>query len=309
MGFFEDWNVDPYEFLGVSDFCQDPHEIKKAYKAKSLLLHPDKTMGKTEVEFKILGKCYKYAIKNIVEIQKDHSQMKSEHKAATENGNQRDWAPENKLYMFETERDLLFHQDTLDRNFEKTIERVSKLPTSYSPVDTYDSTFKEKMMTNGKFNREKFNVLFSEINKKKKRNDELINYTGPVASNESQLQEYTNVHADDDGVMLNSVNSVSVNEVPPVSQHDIDKILEIDIKKINTLIKKSKKDTGKISRKKFKEALNEQMSRGVPEITEKRSYSEMDTILEQKKLEELKNSRQAQTKYVSSNKIFRCINV
>jgi hypothetical protein len=314
MGFLEDYDIDPYAFLGVKRMCQDPQEIKKAYKVKCLLFHPDKTMGKTDYEFKVLCKCYKHVMKNITEIQKDHSEMKLEHQAAQKaaqetalkTGRKAPTSQASDLHLFDTDRDLLFHQDTLDRDFSKTIKRVSSLSTAYSPLDSYNSTFKDKLQRpDGKFNREKFNVLFSEI-KGKKKDASLVKYAGPVAANELQ-DSMVCVHVDDDGLILNSVSSVEFENEPTVSQEQIDRILEIDIKKIDAMIKKSKKDTGKITRKKFKEAVAAQTNRTLPEITEKRSYSEMERILEEKKLEELQNSRKAQAKYVSSHKIFRSI--
>jgi hypothetical protein len=300
MGFLEEYDIDAYEFLGVSDFCQDKNEIRTAYKEKSLLLHPDKTMGKTEVEFKILHKCYKFAMRNIMKKEKSHIQLKEESKEDILPVKKN---PENNLHLFETDRDLLFHDDTLDRDFENTIKRVSGLSTSYSPIDnTYDTKFRDSLSNKGKFNREKFNVLFSEL-KKTKTSNELLKYTGPIAYNE--LEVYINVHTGEDGTMLNSTDEPETSKEPKINQSELDMLLKLDSKTIDKLSRKHKKDTGKMSRKKIKEAISSRSS--VPEITEKRSFSQMEIVLEENKLKALQSSAKAQHKFVDKHKIYRCI--
>ncbi len=55
--------INPFEIIGCSS-TDDFNIIKKKYKKQALLLHPDKTNGKTELDFKILSICYKYIIKS-----------------------------------------------------------------------------------------------------------------------------------------------------------------------------------------------------------------------------------------------------
>lgn len=303
MGFLEDYGIDAYEFLGIPDLCQDKKTIKTAYKSKSLVLHPDKTMGKTEVEFKILCKCYKYAIRNIVNEQAGHDMLRKDFEIEKKHQESNPKTPVNKLHLFETDRDFLFHDDTLDKNFENTINRMSKLSTAYSPIDAYDCKFKEQMSKDGRFNREKFNAIFSEI-KRIRPSDQLTKYTGPVASNEMKV--FTSVHTNHDGMILNSVDEPETNRESQISQKEIDRLLELDSKKIDALIKKNKKDTGKISRKKFKtEVTNRTLNK--PKITETRTFSEMEKILEANILKNHKKDNYSQAKYVDTHKIYRFI--
>lgn len=57
--FFKSYNVCPYEILGISK-NSDKKELKRAYRAKALLLHPDKNTFDTTLEFQILGMAYEY---------------------------------------------------------------------------------------------------------------------------------------------------------------------------------------------------------------------------------------------------------
>jgi hypothetical protein len=57
----EDFNLDvnPYDYLEIERGCRDIKEIKRAYRRKSLLMHPDKNNGKP-ADFSVLNKCFVY---------------------------------------------------------------------------------------------------------------------------------------------------------------------------------------------------------------------------------------------------------
>jgi curved DNA-binding protein CbpA len=58
--------IDPFDIISISKNDLLNYDIKylnKLYKKKALVLHPDKTNGETELEFKILSTCYKYLLK------------------------------------------------------------------------------------------------------------------------------------------------------------------------------------------------------------------------------------------------------
>lgn len=55
-----DFKMNPYECLGVPDFCSDFDVIKSAYKQKNVYLNPENTNGFTKYEFSNLNKSYLY---------------------------------------------------------------------------------------------------------------------------------------------------------------------------------------------------------------------------------------------------------
>ena len=62
LEYFTDLDVNPYTFIGVKKGCSED-QLKNAYRKKAIDLHPDKTDGKTEFEFRLLKECYMY-VKN-----------------------------------------------------------------------------------------------------------------------------------------------------------------------------------------------------------------------------------------------------
>lgn len=61
MNTSEDFNLDvnPYDYLEIKRGCRDLKEIKRAYRRKSLLMHPDKNNG-APADFSVLNKCFIY---------------------------------------------------------------------------------------------------------------------------------------------------------------------------------------------------------------------------------------------------------
>lgn len=59
MDYFRDLDINPYELLGVSQTC-NLQQLKDAFIKKAYVIHPSKTNGKTESEFRILSECYNF---------------------------------------------------------------------------------------------------------------------------------------------------------------------------------------------------------------------------------------------------------
>lgn len=318
--FFEKYDIDPYAFLGVETLCQDKEVIKKAYKKKALVYHPDKTNGKTDVQFKILNKCYKYAVKNIIKKSKNHEELKNESKRFEDTLDTLDTldtprGPRNNLGMFDTDRDKLFVDDDLDPNFDEKIKECNSRDINYTNIEVYDNKFRDKMCDDGgKLNREKFNAVFLHLKRENERKnpDQIIKHPGVLACNQEDIEScFTNVHIHENQV-LNSVKKDSPDSFKKIKhklkQSDIDEALRMDLKKINKLIKESKKDTGKMSRKKFNSELINKKSAKIPVTSCGKSFAEMEEEMKRKHLEQLVKESEMQKEFVlKKNKIYRFI--
>lgn len=328
MNFFEKFDIDPYEVLGVSKNCQNKEEIKTAYKQKALKCHPDKTNGKTEIEFKILNKSYKYAIKCITPPQKSHDILKKEYKEFCESQTRESQSHESQsheshylnppsrrgtLSMFDTDRDKIFLDDDLDKNFEERMKEAQSRDTSYSPIDIYDNSLKHKFCdSDGKINREKFNAIFTIIKngKEKPKAKDVVRYENILACNEEDTNSnFTKVNIYGTTV-LNTVDKSSPFSYKKtnkeISNDDVYSALSTDVSILNKIIKQEKKDTKKIPKKKAKEELNKRMNMKLPEI-EKRDFAISQSEMESRFIERMKEDAKRQKEFVLKSKDIRFI--
>lgn len=299
MDILSEFGINPYELLGV-DVSSNSIEVKKAYKSKAKILHPDKTGGKTEAEFKLLVLSYKYVVKNCVDTPVASFQEMKE-------------APREEKHYHKNFYDINF-EDTDTRNqifvdddinleeFEKQMKKSQGGSTTYSAENYYKKEVLETMKTNGKFDKVKFNAFFNKLQKDGKIPNQLVKKEKVLASNASK--EYVNVNTYDD-MMVNSIDKVNGNyrkflQQTEVNSDDITKLVEIDKKVLDKLIKDTKKDTGKISRKKMRE-LEEKAKVIIPvDTTLTFEQAKQKMLLEQ--INDIHDSHKKQKEYVMKNK-------
>lgn len=299
MDILSEFGINPYELLGV-DVSSNSIQVKKAYKSKAKILHPDKTGGKTEAEFKLLVLSYKHVLKNCVDTPVASFQEMKE-------------APREEKHYHKNFYDINF-EDTDTRNqifvdddinleeFEKQMKKSQGGSTTYSAENYYKKEVLETMKTNGKFDKTKFNAFFNKLQKDGKIPNQLVKKEKVLASNASK--EYVNVNTYDD-MMVNSIDKVNGNyrkflQQTEVNSDDITKLVDIDKKVLDKLIKDTKKDTGKISRKKMRE-LEEKAKVNIPvDTTLTFEQAKQKMLLEQ--INDIHDSHKKQKDYVMKNK-------
>lgn len=298
MNILEKYNIDPYEYLGVKR-DETSENVKKVYKKKAKLLHPDKTGGKTEVEFKILYLSYKHVLANCVEtktstFQELKEQVKNEEEIAYSNR-----TIYNTNFDDQKTRHELFADDTLNlEDFQKEMLRVQGLSTIYTAENFYKKEVLDTMKTNGKFDREKFNAFFLKLKKAGKIENQLIRKVKVLAHNQSK--EYVKINSYD-GNIINSVENKKVEfKNQTISNDDITKLANTELDVINNLIKENRKNTGKMTKKRVKELADKMKS--PPKIEQNLSFHEMQEkiLLDKQKQLEIDNANQRE--YVTRNK-------
>ncbi len=186
--------INPYEILGIiSDNNISPEIIKKAYKKKALILHPDKTNGKTENEFKVLYICYKYLNvllekENKQKLRQDYYFNILKNKGTIENTSKRDsneylkkLSTSNKVNINSNWNNAKFRQQYLidddlpDEEEYLSNQKNKKKYNSYQEAisDTKIDNFLFKK--NEKFDIKKFNALF-ELLKQQQESTQLVKY-------------------------------------------------------------------------------------------------------------------------------------
>jgi len=298
MNILEKYNIDPYEYLGVQRH-ETSENVKKLYKQKARLLHPDKTGGKTEVEFKILYLSYKHVIANCVQTKTStftelKEQVKNEEEPVYSDRN-----IYNTNFDDQSTRDELFADDTLNlEQFEKEMKRVQGLPTSYTAENFYKQEVLDTMKTNGKFDREKFNAFFLKLKKTGKIENQLIRKVKVLPHNQSK--EYVKINSYD-GNIINSIDKKKLElKNQTISNDDITKLANIELDAINNLIKENRKNTGKMSRKRIKE-LEEKM-KIAPKIEQNLTFDEMQEKILLDKQKQYEIEQKNQREYVMKNK-------
>jgi hypothetical protein len=295
MDILNKFGIDPYNYLGVSvDDTSDT--VKKIYKTKAKVLHPDKTGGKTEAQFKLLVLSYRYCLKNCVDTPvATHSELKSAERpevAYSKNFYETDF--ENK-----DTRNHLFVDDDIDlEKFEEYVKQCETKSTTYSAENFYKKEVLDTMKTNGKFDKEKFNAFFNKLQKDGKIPNQLTLKEEVVPANLNKEYVNVNVHGD---MMINSIDKRKnlINQ-PTVSSYDITKLIDTDIKVIEKLIKDHKKDTGKISRKKLREL--QDLAKKDVKIQSNGTHSQnIEKMIYEQRLE-LLNAKKKQEDFVQKNK-------
>ncbi len=237
-------DLDPYLILGLTKKNAvdiSDHELKKTYKRRALILHPDKTGGETEAEFKVLSVCYKYILKVREKYSKEYLKVKnqlfnksyvaddivnvsvdtdayikslydSQATIHTDFGN----AENRKMYFVDDDQEdeSLF----IDRNASK------KQYTSYSSA-LRDNKIDNFLTKNGKqkFNIDKFNAVFNKYNENVTKSQALIK-------------------RDVKDLLLIDTNSVQMHEIYKVDGTDIiihDPVKTKDLHSLNTNLYKS----------------------------------------------------------------------
>lgn len=293
--------INPYNFLDI-DPNSTKEVIKKAYKKKAKVLHPDKTNGKSEAEFKILYLCYKYCISNCIVV------TTSDFKDLKEAERTEELSYSRNFYRTDFENKDIRHEIYADddinfEDFEKHMKRVQGMSTTYSPENFYKKEIVESIKTNGKFDKDKFNAFFLKLQKDKKIYNQLEKKANLKAFNEDDKYMSVNIY-EDMTVTLDKTkhkgNYKKLMKQEELSQTDIDSVLNTDIKTINKLIKEHKKETGKISRKKIKELISKK-SENV-QVDDNLSFAEMGRRIELENIERIKREKAEQKKYVDANK-------
>jgi curved DNA-binding protein CbpA len=128
MDYFNDLDINPYQFLGVSETC-NLQQLKDAFIRKASVIHPSKTNGKTEIEFKILSECYNFLKSNL--------QPKATSKAKSK-----------ALFVDHG----IPQESELDSHFGYR----NKIKKDYSPNDTQQTN----MFAGESYSRDKFNAAF-----------------------------------------------------------------------------------------------------------------------------------------------------
>lgn len=296
----EKLNVNPYDFLKVEP-SSSKIDIKKAYKKRAMVLHPDKTRGRTEAEFKILVLCYKYAVKNCTvtststfeEIKNVDRTEEQAHDREFHSTNFEDQKTRNEIYV---EDDINFDE------FEKHMKRIQGMSTSYSPESFYKKDIMDSMKSEGVFDKNKFNAYFLKLRKDNKIENQLMKKETLKAFNEDDKYMSVNIYED---MVINLDNTKQkgnyrdLMKQSELSQADIDSVLQTDLKTINKLVKEHNKDTGKISRKKLKE-LASKKSKNVS-IPSGVSFAQMGARIDLENIERRKRETAEQRKHVEAN--------
>lgn len=174
--FLEKYNINPYKLFNIKeDELITISELKKRYKKRALVLHPDKTNGETELEFKLLRLSYNFLKEKTNNITSD-SVNKERNDFILEN------IDYNKQYHeidFNNKniRKELFVDDNIDfEEYENEIKIKDKLLnknnykySSEKNVKLYKNMFKDKS-----FDIDKFNTVYNIINKNESKS--LIRY-------------------------------------------------------------------------------------------------------------------------------------
>lgn len=301
MDLLTKYNIDPYDILDV-DPLSDLQTLKKAYRRKALELHPDKTNGRTEAEFKILVLSYKYAKQNcVVTPVKTQNELRDVDREPIDDIVQTDKNIYNTNFEDNDERRCLFSDDQIDFNtFEKQMKKIQNLPTSYTAESFYKKGVLDKMKSKGKFDIDKFNAFFLKLKKEGKTSTDLIKVERVKAMNEYDLYMKVNIY---DGMVINTddtEDTTNYNENYIITQKDVDDLINTDVKIIDKLINEHKKDTGKIPKKKVKEMMRKK-SQDIA-IERKMSFSQLEKDLEIKNMMKIQMENREQQNTVNKFK-------
>lgn len=299
MEILSQFGIDPYEYLGVT-IESTSEEVKKAYKSKAKILHPDKTNGKTEAQFKLLVLSYKSVIKKCVD-KKSATFEELKNTPREEKSYTRSFHSTN-FDDPETRKEIFVDDDINIEEFEEAIKKAQGRSTSYSAENYYKKEVLDTMKTNGKFDKDKFNAFFMKLQKDGKIQNQLIRKEKVVACNADK--EYVNVNSYDD-MMIYSIDRSKGNykkflKENEVKNDDITELIDTDAKVLDSLIKEHKKNTGKISRKKLRD-LQEKAKIDIP-VNNQLTFAEAKQQMLMEQMNEIQDSRKNQKEYVMKNK-------
>ncbi len=186
--------INPYEILGILK-TQDLNEkeLRNCYKKRALVLHPDKTKGKTEIEFKILHICYKYLSSQLSQLEKNKQNYSTALRNKTEvrhkKGGNLKATRENddQLKEYYASYDASINSNWDDADFRKKyliddtqggVDEYLKSSKSKKKYNNYSSALKDNEIKNliGKFNIDKFNAIFEKMKGLQEGEMSLIKY-------------------------------------------------------------------------------------------------------------------------------------
>lgn len=296
MDILKKYGINPYEYLGIDRFS-DIISIKAAYKAKALLLHPDKTNGKTEAQFKILVLCYKYAVNNNINTPiASQEELRAEKEELEEVSNGMNIYNTN--FEDKETRSKLFAFDDIDfEKFEKQMKRTQGLSTNYDNINYYKDDIINKLKCKGKFDKEKFNAFFTKLKKQGKVGTDLVKVERVLAANENAQYVKVNIH---DGLVINSIDKKDFSTQPLLSNKDMEKILKTNKEELKNLIKENKKDTGAVSKKKIKELVQKNKLNVV--VDNKKSFSTLESEIDMLNVLKITREKEEQRKIVENNR-------
>lgn len=166
--------MNPFKVLGVTEDSSKEH-IKKIYKKKCLLLHPDKLMKhnkNSNLEFQILNCAYNVVKKYMESLNKNYESLKLERK----NDSHIDSDIQD---IFETKKDFNKRYEELRENVQNPSDIGYSLNerTTKTTYDENDIEKPEKILAGKKFDNNKFNAIFEHLkNETKAESHELIKY-------------------------------------------------------------------------------------------------------------------------------------
>lgn len=294
--------TDIFGHLGVDRFATKL-QVKAAYKKLAIKLHPDKTNGKTDIEFKLLALCYKECLKQIIDC--DPIPMHSELKAASEKTEEVAYARNFYSTNFDDAqtRQEIFVDDDMDyQKFEEMMKRTQSGSTTYTADSLYNKSIYQKLKSsNGKFDREKFNAYFLQLKKEGKIGKELVKVEKVMPYSNNTYME-VNMH---DDMIINldpekrKGNYIDLMQTGEIKTKDINELLSMDQTKVNKLIKESKINTGKLAKNKIKEKINSRVE--IP-VDTKYTFHENLSRLEQDAANRILASRERQKEVVDKYK-------
>lgn len=292
----EKYNINPYKYLGIDEEEIDKQVIKNAYKAKCKVLHPDKTNGKTELEFKLLVVSYKAIIAGLPEGVRTSvtDDRDTEYTYAKK-------FSEINLDDPNTRKEYFADDDIDYENIQKEIERMEKMSTSYSSINVYKKELMDTFKKNGKFDLDKFNALFVKLKKQNspEKGKRIAKIEDVRPSNYNDKYMRVNIH---DNMIINTDNDKKKGNYREfikskcITQNELQELLETDTATINKLIKENKKNTGKIPKKKARE-LVEEKSKSIS-VDNSMSFSDRERLMILEKNKEIQRDKQRQKEIV-----------
>jgi hypothetical protein len=297
MNILEKYNINPYKFLGITEL-DTIETIKKAYKKKALIHHPDRNNG-DEVQFKILQLCYKYAKKNCIMSEvSDDTQLRDRKKDDVQ---VKKMAFKKEDFNDTTKRKLINPLDDIDfEEFEKKIKETVSQSKSYSAGSFYEEDLKNKLKKKGGgFDEKKFNAYFLKLKKQNKTFTDLVKVEKVLAFNEDN-HSY---------MMVNSYNGTIVNTAPTpinkyqekidrqLSKNDINTLItKTDEMELNKLIKENTKGTEKLSPK----ALSFLKRKAMAKIAVDRTtdFKEMQKEMDKRQMLQIQKEKEQQMEVV-----------
>lgn len=293
------YDINPYDFLEITEEA-DIKAIKLAYKKKAKILHPDKSGGKTEMKFKLLNLCYKFARDNCLDTNvSTHNELKEQQK---ETPTFKGGYTIDDFANMEKRRAIIQTEDIDFETFEKKLSAMNTQSVNYNAIDYYKSDLLAKMKTKGKFCDLKFNAYFQKIKEQGKVNT-------------TQIEKVTRIKAyneDNKYQMVNSYNGMIINTTEPggnykettsstLSKRDICDLINTTGKmEMDIIIKNNQKNTEAMAPKEIK-MLKKKMEMKIL-VNTKKSYRESETDLERENIKRIKKEMEKQKKIVEENK-------